>query len=178
MSAFVAMGAGVARIMPPITTAAILAKRNEWSCARSTPILDPSRRPRGLPTFEAAEFAAAQYGGVAGIDCAIDFAGSKAQLRAYRPGCAPSQRLEQLGICFALPTTMKKLLPMRVTFARRRCMECRTTTAFDRWPWNGRILVTTHGLCANCLQRAQSSPTRRVPRYLLPDRKVVSDLLN
>jgi hypothetical protein len=44
---------------------------------------------------------------------------------------------------------------MGITFARRCCVDCRRTTALEIWPWSGRLLVTSHGLCAACLEERE-----------------------
>jgi len=66
----------------------------------------------------------------------------------------------------------------RATLARRRCSGCRRTTAFQVWPWQGRLFVTTHGLCRSCVQRMTREVGRRFPRFDAQERYVVSDLLN
>jgi hypothetical protein len=37
-----------------------------------------------------------------------------------------------------------------MTFALRRCCACRRTLGIGLWPWMGRWVVMTHGLCTDC----------------------------
>jgi len=41
---------------------------------------------------------------------------------------------------------------VRVTFALGRCCGCGITLGIRVWPWTGRWLLRTHGLCPNCYQ--------------------------
>lgn len=52
----------------------------------------------------------------------------------------------------------------RVTFALRRCCRCERVLGVRVWPWNGRRLVTTHGLCAPCEARALEELAEARPR--------------
>ncbi len=40
----------------------------------------------------------------------------------------------------------------RLSVARRRCLRCRRVFGFGIWPWSGRWVVDTHGLCHGCYQ--------------------------
>lgn len=78
------------------------------------------------------------------------------------------------GECRAEPRAVRRT-GRGITLARRRCCACRRTTAIQLWPWSGRLAVTTHGLCEPCRRELIRKEHTRHP---LPERAVVSDLLN
>jgi hypothetical protein len=45
---------------------------------------------------------------------------------------------------------------MGITIARHRCMDCRRTTRLAIWPWSGRLLVKSHGLCRGCRREREA----------------------
>lgn len=53
------------------------------------------------------------------------------------------------------------------TLAKRRCGHCQRTLGVSLWPWSGRPVVVTHGLCRRCyralLAKEQTAPPDAAP---------------